>query len=124
MKKKLLKKAFLLGAGLIILSIGVFTAFAATNTPGDPCPKDTGGYLSKGTRKSYECQHSIVEKGYWWYIEGEVKWVGAVFASMGGSYQEGKKTTVINGQEYKCDGYGGEACWVCNCYSLATSLIE
>jgi hypothetical protein len=124
MKRKFLKRALFISVGLVILSISVLTAFAATSSSGYGCPQDTGGYLSKGTRKSYDCKHSIIEKGYWWYIEGEVKWVGAVFAGMGGSYQEGQKTTVINGTEYKCDGFGSDPCWVCNCYSIAATLID
>ena len=123
MKTKLFSKARIIVATLILLSVALVMGFAE-NSNAYGCPEETSGYQSKGNRKDYTCQHSIVEKGYWWFIEGEVKWVGAVFASMKGSFQAGSKTITINGTQYKCDGFDNDVCWVCNCYSLATPEKE
>lgn len=123
MKAKLFSKARIISAMLVLLTIGLVTGFAESTTA-DGCPEGTGGYMSKGNRKNLPCQHEILEKGYWWYIKGEVKWVGTIFADMKGSYQEGFKSKIIKGTEYSCDGYGDNICWVCNCYSLAIVEIE
>lgn len=114
MKKNYLKRALLVGAGLVILSIAVLTSFAET-TVVSGCPEDTGGYMSTGIRSKKECTQKIQEQGYWWYIDGEVKWVGTIIAGVEGRFEESVRTITYVGQEYTCVGMD-KKCWVCNCY--------
>ena len=67
MKRKILKRVLLISVGLVILSISVLTAFAATETTPDPgCPEETGGYEYQGNRSTEYCYQSKTEVGYWW----------------------------------------------------------
>ena len=120
MNKNYSRGALLICASLIILSIAALTAFAETET-GFGCPESTGGYIFEGNRDDESCKITTTEHGYWWYIKGEVKWVGTVFAGMKGEFKEAKRETVITGIQYKCDGLNYNKCWVCNCYSLHTN---
>lgn len=124
MKAKLFTKARIIIATLVLLSVGLVTGISATTGPSSGCPEGTGGYKYNGNRTKETCYQYKTEKGYWWYIKGEVKWVGTVFASMGGEYRADEQITTYKGQEYKCDGANYEVCWVCNCYYQQVVPIE
>ena len=115
MKKRFLKKASLLLASIILISGGLIMGFAEEGA-GPGCPESTSGYKYEGNRKKIVCVQTQVEKGYWWFVNGEIKWVGTVFASMKGEYKEAVRETTYQGQEYSCDGFNYKTCWVCNCY--------
>ncbi len=124
MKTKLFTKARIIVATLAILSIGLVTGIAETVAPSSGCPEATGGYASTGIRTRKPCIETVKMSGYWWHIKGEVKWVGTVFASMGGEFQKDVRNIEITGQEYTCTGYD-KVCWVCNCYhSQSAATIE
>ncbi len=115
MKTKLFTKARIIVATLVLLSIGLVTGIAETVSPTGGCPEATGGFASKGIRARRACVETVSIAGYWWYIKGEVKWVGTIFASMGGEFQKDVRKIQVTGQEYTCTGYD-KVCWVCNCY--------
>ncbi len=124
MKTKLFTKARIIIATLVLLTVCLVTGISATTGPTSGCPEETGGYISKGIRVRRPCQAKIIESGYWWFIKGEVKWVGTVFAEMGGSFEKASKEILITGHEYTCTG-DDKVCWVCNCnYPKIVSVIE
>ncbi len=122
MKTKLFTKARIIIATLVLLTVGLVTGIAETTGPTSGCPEETGGYASKGIRVRKPCMSVVTESGYWWYIKGEVKWVGSVFAGMKGSFEKASKTTKLEGHEYTCTG-DDKVCWVCNCYYPAVSAV-
>ena len=123
MKTKLFSKARIISAVLVLFAVGLLAGFAEV-AEADGCPDDTGGFASRGIRIKKECVETRTETGYWWFIKGEVKWVGTVFAGMGGEFQKDERIVKFTGQEYTCTG-DDKICWVCNCYySNSSTTIE
>ena len=122
MKSKLFSKARLLIVSAILLSFSLVTGFAEGPTMSG-CPEASGGYASKGIRTKKVCTENVTEAGYWWYIDGEIKWVGTIIAGAGGRYEASVRTTTYLGQEYTCIGFDN-ICWVCNCYYQPVATVE
>ena len=123
MKSKLFSKVRVISATLVLLSISLVTGFAEGPTMSG-CPPETGGYAHVGNRSTHTCSQSVTETGYYWHINGEVRWVGAIIAKAGGYFEKGKKTKTFTGQQYQCDGMNHDLCWVCNCYYQPIVTIE
>ncbi len=122
MKSKLFSKAPLLLTAAILLFVSLLTGFAESSSTFG-CPEGTGGYASKGIRTKKTCENSVSERGYWWYIGGDVKWVGTITAGVGGRFEAAMRTTTYVGQEYNCVGIDN-VCWVCNCYYIGVSAAD
>ncbi len=123
MKSKLFSKARLLIVSAILLSFSLVTGFAEGPTM-SACPPETGGYAHVGSRSTEVCTRTVTTEGYFWHIGGEVKWVGAIIANVGGYFEKGKDIKTYEGTEYKCNGMNYDLCWVCNCYYQPVVTVE
>lgn len=123
MKSKLFSKVRIISIAMILFSFLLVTGFAkVTNTTG--CPAETGGYAHTGSRSTEVCNRTVTTEGYFWHIEGKVKWVGAIIANVGGYFEKGKDIKTYQGTEYKCNGMNYDLCWVCNCYYQPIMTVE
>lgn len=109
MKKKFI---YIISIPLLSIILGLFCfVFAAQN----PCPQETGGYMTTGARSDLSCAFSMTEHGYWWTVGASVTWVGAIIANAEGSFEESDRTVTYTGIQYSCSGHF-PICAVCNCY--------